>query len=300
MKKKIAYIMIGAMCTLVLSYGVVAFADQADTSEKDAAAPKSVTVTTTAQSQQLNELIEKFTKATDSSVNGTFKLDQIKEMEIELKGSHLKLKIELEKEEEAVKYEVEIEQKDEKEVHLKGDKAKQFITQLLAAIGLNESMSKQQFVDALYKKLAVEPAQAVTTLELKWKSDDDKEVKKSEEIKKAQAAQEIKAKQALLEQKAKQAQQAKAAQEAQKKAKAEQKAKAAAEKKEQKLQKALKKQNEKLSKKQGLKNGKCDNGRDDDDQGEDHDDDDDHGRDNEGKNTRHHEHDDDHEDRNRS
>ncbi|MCD9025046.1 YusW family protein [Cohnella silvisoli] len=190
MKKKIAYMLIGALCSITLTYGFVAFADKLETPStmKD---PTVVSETAKQQIVKSNEVSitlipspsqsqsDLNTISTTNSLNAneeSFKLDQLRKLEIKINQNGLKVKIELKRENAKIESEVKIEKTGDHDSHLEGSKANQYIQQLLGSIGLNETISKQEFVDALLKKLAIDPVQAKIKVELKW-NDQSSELK---------------------------------------------------------------------------------------------------------------------------
>ncbi|MFC5653758.1 YusW family protein [Paenibacillus solisilvae] len=164
MKKKIAYMLIGALCSIILSYGFVAYADHdssATTEDKPTAASDTYVVPPKAVATP------KPATAQPSPSEGPIKLDQLKDLEIKIAGNGLKIEIELEREQAKVESKVEINRGQDQENHLTGSEAAQFIQQLLDAVKLQENMNKQQVLNALFKHFAVEPAKVEIKIEIK-------------------------------------------------------------------------------------------------------------------------------------
>ena len=162
MKKKIAYMLIGALCSIILSYGFVAYADHdsaATTEDNPTAASGTYVVPPVAVATPK--------PAQPSASEGPIKLDQLKDLEIKISGSGLKIEIELEREQVKVESKVEIKRGQDQENHLTGSEAAQFIQQLLDAVKLQENMNKQQILNALFKHFAVEPAKVEIKIEIK-------------------------------------------------------------------------------------------------------------------------------------
>ncbi|REE69621.1 YusW-like protein [Paenibacillus taihuensis] len=175
MKKKIAYMLIGAMCAIIMSYGFVAYADQnsstttednktttaSDTyvvpTKAEAAALAAATTTTTTASVQ--------PKATANAAPIT--LDKVKKLEMKIAGTNISIKIELKHEDAKTESTVEINRGKKQEKQLTGTEAAQFIQQLLAALNLQANMNKQQVADVLFNHFEVEPAKVELKLEIK-------------------------------------------------------------------------------------------------------------------------------------
>ncbi|WP_164775486.1 YusW family protein [Paenibacillus glycanilyticus] len=173
MKKKISYILIGALSTIMLSYGVVAYADYDSSAIKEdnrAASDSYVVPSKTAEAEV------KFASAQPTASEAPIQLDQLKALELKIDGNNVKVKIELEKEEAKTESKVEIKIGEDQKKYLTGNEATQFIEQLLAALKLQANMDKQQVMDALFTHFAVEPAKVDMNIDMKWKD-------RSEELK---------------------------------------------------------------------------------------------------------------------
>ncbi|MFC5471270.1 YusW family protein [Cohnella suwonensis] len=182
MKKKIAYMLIGALCSITLTYGFVAFADKLETpstvkdptvvsepAKQQIVKSNEVTITLIpSPSQNQSDFTATSTTNTININVESFKFDQIRKLKIKINQKGLKVKIEHKRENAKIESEVEIEKSGDQDSHLEGSAADQYIQQLLGSIGLNETMSKQEFVDALLKKLDIDPVQAKIKVELKW------------------------------------------------------------------------------------------------------------------------------------
>ncbi|MBP3965067.1 YusW family protein [Paenibacillus lignilyticus] len=164
MKKKIAYMLIGALCSIILSYGFVAYADRdlsATTEDQPTTASDTYVVPPKATA------MPKSSTTQPSASKGPIKIDQLKDLEIKIIGNGLKIEIVLEREQTNLKSKVEINRGQDQENHLTGNEAALFIQQLLDAVKLQENMSKQQVLDALFKHFAVEPAKVKIKFEIK-------------------------------------------------------------------------------------------------------------------------------------
>lgn len=165
MKKKISYMLIGAICTTILSYGFVAYADHASTTgteDKPTTASDTYVVPSKADAAAL-----KAASVQPKATEGPVTLDQLKEMEMKISGSNISIKIELKKDEEKAESKVEVKRGKDQEKRLTGAEAIQFIQQLLASLKLQANMNPQQLTDALSKHFAVEPAKVELKLEIK-------------------------------------------------------------------------------------------------------------------------------------
>ncbi|ACT03149.1 YusW family protein [Paenibacillus sp. JDR-2] len=294
MKKKISYILIGAICSSILSYGLVAYADNdsSATKEDNRAASDTYVVPSKA-----DEAVVKLASAQPSNSETPIQLEQLKALDLKIDGDNVKVKIELEKEESKTESKVEIKIAEDRKQYLTGDEATQFIQQLLAAIKIQANMDKQQVMDALFTHFAVEPAKVELNIDIKLKDrpeelkfkeekDEDADVEADKDDTKVQTMQSNvqenqKAQLAANDQPTKQEQkkaliaQKKALQQAWQKAHKEQQEK-------KKQQKQLNRSDRDHDQNKGQKGDE-----DDDDQGEDHDRDGDHG-----KHQEHKEHDD--------
>ncbi|WP_435164797.1 YusW family protein [Paenibacillus glycanilyticus] len=173
MKKKISYILIGALSTIMLSYGVVAYADYDSSAIKEdnrAASDSYVVPSKTAAAEV------KLASAQPTASEAPIQLDQLKALELKIEGNNVKVKIKLEKEEAKTESKVEIKIGEDQKKYLTGNEATQFIEQLLAALKLQANMDKQQVMDALFTHFAVEPAKVDMNIDMKWKD-------RSEELK---------------------------------------------------------------------------------------------------------------------
>ncbi|WP_201007558.1 YusW family protein [Paenibacillus glycanilyticus] len=284
MKKKISYILIGALSTIMLSYGVVAYADYDSSAIKEdnrAASDSYVVPSKTAAAEV------KLASAQPTASEAPIQLDQLKALELKIDGNNVKVKIELEKEEAKTESKVEIKIGGDQKKYLTGNEATQFIEQLLAALKLQANMDKQQVMDALFTHFAVEPAKVDVNIDMKWKDrseelkfkdekdDADDEADKDEteaQTVKSTVQDNQKAQLAAKEQSAKQEQkkaliaQKKALQQAWQKAHKEQQEK-------KKQQKQLNRSDRDHDQNKGQKDDE-----DDDDQGEDHGHDGNHGK----------------------
>ncbi|WP_167747235.1 YusW family protein [Cohnella luojiensis] len=217
MKKKIAYMLIGALCSITLTYGFVAFADQletpstvkdptvvSETAKQQIAKANEVSITLIPSPSQshANEVSitlipspsQSHSTNTLKTIEESFKLDQMRKLEIKINQNGLKVKIKLKRENAKIDSEVEIEKIGDHNSHLEGSEADQYIQQLLGSIGLNKTMSKQEFADALLKKFDIDPGQAEIKVKLKWNNqsseleyeqdDKDKEDQKFQKVRK--------------------------------------------------------------------------------------------------------------------
>lgn len=177
MKKKISYMLIGALSTVILSYGVVAYADydsSATKEDKPAASVSYVVPSKTAEAEV------KAATAQPSASEAPIQLEQLKALDLKMEGNNVKIRIELEKEESKTESKVEIKIGEDQKKYLTGSEATQFIQQLLAALKLQANMDKQQVMDALFKHFAVEPAKVELNIHIKMKDRPD-ELKFKEE-----------------------------------------------------------------------------------------------------------------------
>ncbi|SFJ16490.1 YusW-like protein [Paenibacillus sp. UNC496MF] len=169
MKKKISYMLIGALCALMLSYGFVAYADHDSSAlaEDRPAASGTYVVPSESDAAAVTPAPAQ-TRAGEAPIQ----LEQLKALDIKIAGNNAKIKIELEKEEPKSESKVELKRGDRKQ-YLTGSEATAFIRQLLAALKLQADMDRQQIADALVKRFAVEPAGVEVKFDIKLKDRPD-------------------------------------------------------------------------------------------------------------------------------
>ncbi|WP_336774324.1 YusW family protein [Paenibacillus sp. MMO-58] len=299
MKKKISYILIGALSTIMLSYGVVAYADYDSSATKEV--NRAASDTYVVPSKTAAAAVIKPASAQPSTSEAPIQLEQLKALELKIDGNNVKVKIELDTEEAKTDSKVEIKIGEDQKKYLTGNEATQFIQQLLAVLKLQADMDKQQVMDALFTHFAVEPAKVEMNIDIKWKDrpeelkfkdekDDDAEFEDDDEAEKDDAKAQTVKSTVQDNQKAQLAANDQSAKQEQKKALIAQK-KAL----QQAWQKAHKEEQEKKKQQKQLNRSDRDHGQnkgqkgdeDEDDQGEGHDHDGDHG-----KHQEHEEHDD--------
>ncbi|TCM97779.1 YusW-like protein [Paenibacillus sp. BK033] len=176
MKKKISYILIGAISTIMLSYGVVAYADY----DASAAQEDKPTISDSSVVPSKTDAAVKLAAAQPGTSTAPIQLEQLKELELKIEGNNVKVKIELEEEQAQTESKVEIKIGEGQKQYLTGSEATSFIQQLLTALNLQANMDKQQVMDALYKHFAVDPAKVELEIDIKMKNRPD-ELKFKEE-----------------------------------------------------------------------------------------------------------------------
>jgi hypothetical protein len=192
---KIGYIMIGAICSTMLTYGYVAFADRLEPHDAPTSGIRLVSVTSPGQTEPVP-------LPTPSPVPGLVAkedpiLGHLDKAKIKVNEKGLKVDIELKREKTESESQVEVERAGQAKLQLKGIEADQYVSQLLSKMGWNETMTEQQFLVALFKVLAINPVQANINIEIKVsehpseikytkvdKEDEDKDDDKDKEKKK--------------------------------------------------------------------------------------------------------------------
>ncbi|ARK29597.1 YusW family protein [Halalkalibacter krulwichiae] len=187
--RKFGYMVIGGVFTLIISMGLITFADTSSSVELELSNDNDKDLAEVVEVQQVNESPviltgpleeeEETTQLSDEqdrehiSEPKSF-LKELEKLEVKLESDQTKIEIKQERKKNNIKSEVEIELKNEK-MKLKDQRAEEFLEELFATIEIESNKDLEKIADQLLNEFQMNPH--AVEIELKVKNLDGRKYK---------------------------------------------------------------------------------------------------------------------------